>query len=67
MHLSAYYMDQPINQFIQYLTCSKHRLEIYQWNTFLRQWSTLPDIVKGCWITFVKCNVKKSNCTEDCS
>ena len=30
-------------------------------------WSTLPDIVKGCWDTFVKCNCKKSNCSKNCS
>ena len=33
--------------------------------TFL--WSTLPDVVKGCWDTFVKCNCKKSSCTKKCS
>ena len=30
-------------------------------------WSTLPDIVKGCWDTFVKCNCKKSGCAKNCS
>ena len=30
-------------------------------------WSSLPDVVKGCRDTFVKCNCKKSNCTKNCS
>ena len=30
-------------------------------------WSELPDVVKGCWDTFVKCNCKVSNCTRNCS
>ena len=30
-------------------------------------WSTLPDVIKGCWDTFVKCNCKKGSCTKDCS
>ena len=30
-------------------------------------WSTFPDVVKGCWDTFVKCNCKKSSCTKNCS
>ena len=29
-------------------------------------WSELPDVVKGCWDTFVKCNCKVSNCTRNC-
>ena len=31
------------------------------------QWSTLPDIIKGCWETFIKCNCKVSNCLKNCS
>ena len=31
------------------------------------QWSTLPDIVKGCWETFIKCSCKVSNCLKNCS
>ena len=30
-------------------------------------WSELPDVVKGWWDTFVKCNCKVSNCTRNCS
>ena len=30
-------------------------------------WSSLPDVVKGCWDAFVKCNCKKSQCTKNCS
>ena len=30
-------------------------------------WSTLPDVIKGCWDTFVKCNCRKGTCTSKCS
>ena len=30
-------------------------------------WSTLPDVIKGCQDTFVKCNCRKGTCTSKCS
>ena len=46
-------------------------VQSYSWKlingTLSFVWSTLPDIVKGCWDIFVKCNCKKSGWAKNCS
>ena len=33
---------------------------------FKFKWSSLPAVIKVCWVTFVKCNCKVLNCVRNC-
>ena len=57
------------NSLVKLLNISS--IQSFSWRPFSGTlsflWSTLPDVVKGCWKAFVRSNLKKSNYTKNYS